>query len=84
MPDYSVAVSINPYVETIGSEDGRISAVYLQVLLPEGIQVALFDVQPGEPDFSRVRSLYEMAAGRAMRKSQMAEQLATQLGAMAG
>lgn len=84
LPDYSVVVSINRFIESFDRRSRAKSPVNVQVLLPEGMEIASFDVSPDEADYARVRPLYDTASGQAMDKSQMAEQLARQLEAKAG
>src|SRR5947209_5013701 len=67
LPDYSITMSINRFTELFNAGLDVKSPITFQVLLPEGLEIATFEVKPDEEAYSTMRLLYDTAGRDAVK-----------------
>ena len=77
--DYSVTVSINHYTELFNIGVDVRSPISVAVMLPEGVAIERFEIQPIQAEYPIARKLYDSVASSAAKKPQMLTQLIEQL-----
>jgi hypothetical protein len=76
---YTVIVSINRFTEIFNQGLNIKSPVAFQLLLPEGLELGRFEVQPEEAEYSRARTIYDRAHQSAKKKADMLKEVEAEL-----